>query len=827
MTDDDFKRASLRGRGWKILRGQEQPTDDFHEHPPSADEAGDISLTDEEAEEILAAGPPALGMLQPHTPEFPEVEPEHDLVYDESEQPVFAPSTAPVSEAFSSDEVDDFLAAGPPSIGMMQPHTPEFPDPLESSSSGPASDDELPLPDLDSYEFELLPTEDEPPATSDEGDTDVLSAFDPSAETAGDIKASGTVLDSYTTELNQVPPAAPDLEPRTESAAFDGLSSDDMQVPQPPEDVGFAPATDAPPEDVAFDAVSGPEHPPEDDFEPYTPTVESLFPEEPVTYEAANPESFGLTTGPGAEIDRPESAPPYEPAVESLFDDLEEPDEEPPYELHTTQPDEPITVDDEAEADLFDLPEFDDFAGSPDHPPDETYIAEPLPQSPTQKPPAFEPAYEDSFTKVQASAEPPETLEQSGEALPIGEDEQISRVDLRGQQRALPQPVQRLIPENPETATSSSEVPGRLPDEQLDVTPPIDEPLPPEGVGAMRGDTERMEAIPLVEDIDRPPIKALRGLSPQAKLEVDRHVIPRTPETRESAILTDFRGTHGDGTGGIYGLGEFVEADGTLKSPFGEPKPRQPAAELFLPTQPADPDLLGQFVDNKRLNDVWEMIEELQEAVAERAIVDHSRADIYQKELLRASDLLLQSRQNYDDARAIALRVRADLKRDRRIQEDINRWRPQIVWYITVWGIVLVILGLLSGFVNDFAEEILEMPFVGAAYLPSIFGAAGGLFFAYTTLNKHTSIQRDFDPIHVPWYMLAPLVGMLMGFMAFLIWAASVATTFDTDLTDPSPLVWLLAFAAGINQNWVINRLRTLRGSIGNQDDEDAEVKRT
>jgi hypothetical protein len=119
------------------------------------------------------------------------------------------------------------------------------------------------------------------------------------------------------------------------------------------------------------------------------------------------------------------------------------------------------------------------------------------------------------------------------------------------------------------------------------------------------------------------------------------------------------------------------------------------------------------------------------------------------------------------------------------------------------------------------------MPFVGAAYLPSIFGAAGGLFFAYTTLNKHTSIQRDFDPIHVPWYMLAPLVGMLMGFMAFLIWAASVATTFDTDLTDPSPLVWLLAFAAGINQNWVINRLRTLRGSIGNQDDEDTEVKRS
>lgn len=326
------------------------------------------------------------------------------------------------------------------------------------------------------------------------------------------------------------------------------------------------------------------------------------------------------------------------------------------------------------------------------------------------------------------------------------------------------------------------------------------------------------EGIPLLEDLQRPTPVNLQVQHPVT--ERMRDLIPDQPETAADARQP---GPYVDqeGLGGIVPLQpatvlqEAVQEAKNLPSPFGER--RRPAVEqLFSVTQSPDPDLLATLVDDGRLYELWNMIEILQEEIAERPALKPSRADTYQKELLQASDLLLQSRENYDDARAVVFRIRADLRRDDEITADIERYNPVLMTYIISWFIALVVLGLLSNSFSDVLEDI-DAGFFANAFTPALFGAAGGLFLAYTTLNRHVAILRDFDRAHIWWYFSSPFIGALMGFMTYTLWIAMVVTTTtqDTgnveDLIGLPAVVWVLAFIGGLQQNWVIGRLRAMR----------------
>ncbi len=423
---------------------------------------------------------------------------------------------------------------------------------------------------------------------------------------------------------------------------------------------------------------------------------------------------------------------------------------------------------------------------------------------------------QDAYVTQPLDQEVPE-ISATDEALPLVEtgDTATNVVQLEGQSRQTREGVQALIPDAPERPAQLSEMP------ESPMAASADQPFRSEGVGPVG---QRNEGIPLIEDIDHPRMVDLDGALHSVKGVAS--LIPTAPETPADDLGPDLVVVadegHIKGSGGIYGLGmrTMPQAE-LLESPFGRPVPRQRSEELFGPTGSADPVILDQLVDDAQIQQAWQAIKDLQEAIADQPPLDRTRTDTYQQELLRASELLLQSRENYDDSRAILYRVRTDFRRDQQIEADVIRFRPLLLKYLLGWSIALVVLAFFKGFINDVADSI-EAPFLAAAYLPALFGAAGGLFLAYSTLNKHTTVRRDFDSIHVPWYLFTPLIGILMGFLTFLLAVVGVATTVTQDLTDPDTLeqwpvaIWLLAFAAGMQQNWVIQRLRVLRGESNN-----------
>lgn len=280
-----------------------------------------------------------------------------------------------------------------------------------------------------------------------------------------------------------------------------------------------------------------------------------------------------------------------------------------------------------------------------------------------------------------------------------------------------------------------------------------------------------------------------------------------------------------DGSGGMVTVDDLIDEARLqpLSEPFAsQPAARPPASEIFKPDpqeQRPDSKLLNMFVTSQRLRELWNQIEALQEEVIQNVRADRSATDAYQQDLLYASSLLMQKPANYDDARQIMYRVRADLKREQRVAEDIRIYRPRLYIYSIVWLIgVLVLIGFDKRF-RDLMPD--ELPILNLAYMPILFGTFGALCNGIMALHQHTTIKRDFDPVHVGWYIINPLIGGLLGLIVFIFFVVVGSSFTPTLMTDTSfansqspAVIWLLGFIVGWQQNILFRLLNRFLSGV-------------
>jgi len=221
----------------------------------------------------------------------------------------------------------------------------------------------------------------------------------------------------------------------------------------------------------------------------------------------------------------------------------------------------------------------------------------------------------------------------------------------------------------------------------------------------------------------------------------------------------------------------------------------------------AERDLTDLLVDDEKIRQLSAQIEALQEDLVSRAEGDSHASELYLNDLLQAAGLLRASRANYDEARALVYRVRADLTRTRRVEADIRRYRPRLVAYYVLWVIVLVGLFLLKARAVELADR-LGAGSVAAFYHPILFGAAGALISSLFALDRHTAKLRDFDPVHTSSYLVNPLLGGAIGALMFAL--ASLANEdllHDDAQTAEYAITYLLCLVAGMNQHHLLRRL--------------------
>ncbi|MCC7209750.1 MAG: hypothetical protein IT323_20750 [Anaerolineae bacterium] len=259
---------------------------------------------------------------------------------------------------------------------------------------------------------------------------------------------------------------------------------------------------------------------------------------------------------------------------------------------------------------------------------------------------------------------------------------------------------------------------------------------------------------------------------------------------------------------------------------------RRSAREVIRPDDSANRGMLRRFVTPQRQAELWAQLEALQEEVVQQVQAVRKPTDAYQQDLLFATSLLLQSPANYEEARQIVYRVRADLQRERRVLADVSRYRPRLLAYNVLW---LVLAFLLIGADPWFRAMIpSSIPILKMALLPMLFGILGATFNGLSALHEHTTIRRDFDPIHVSWYVLNPLGGALTGLVVFIFFVVTGSTftpnlATQVELADAqAPLViWLLAFIVGWQQNVLFTLLNRFLKSFAADARLNGEVRRT
>ncbi|PJF35567.1 MAG: hypothetical protein CUN49_09900 [Candidatus Thermofonsia Clade 1 bacterium] len=260
-----------------------------------------------------------------------------------------------------------------------------------------------------------------------------------------------------------------------------------------------------------------------------------------------------------------------------------------------------------------------------------------------------------------------------------------------------------------------------------------------------------------------------------------------------------------------------------LSEPFAIlPFSRLPASQVIAPSKPGNPELQRRYIKEKDLTELWAKITELQERVVNSVRADRTNTDAYQRDLLYARTLLLEADANFEEAYQVYYMVKADLEREMRVAADIRRYRLPLVVYHLVWLIATVLaIGLDDRFRALIPESVSIMKL---AWLPILSGVFGALFNGLMAIHEHTTVRRDFDPTHVTWYLINPIIGGMLGLVVFILFVVSASTFTANLITRPeselqsSLVIWLLAFIVGWQQNIVIQLLnRFLKSLTPNQ----------
>ncbi|HQA69515.1 MAG TPA: hypothetical protein PK801_14415, partial [Aggregatilineales bacterium] len=217
-----------------------------------------------------------------------------------------------------------------------------------------------------------------------------------------------------------------------------------------------------------------------------------------------------------------------------------------------------------------------------------------------------------------------------------------------------------------------------------------------------------------------------------------------------------------------------------------------------------DPALERLLITQERIDALWDEINDTYNVVIMDVRGYYRTTEAAIADLKRARELLLAGEAHFDNAEQLVKSVKARL----RLEEKVRQWsRTRGTWlaiYLITWLMVLAGATLMSSRVFEAATQLVPQ-WMAATFLPALYGGLGGVVGALWVLIKHIVKERDFDPIHTPWYILNPFMGVALGAITYFLLRASalILGTSPVSLGDPSEQfgLYFLAIVVGFNQN--------------------------
>lgn len=465
----------------------------------------------------------------------------------------------------------------------------------------------------------------------------------------------------------------------------------------------------------------------------------------------------------------------------------------------TTSPEEP-TLENEREADIEGLlgeeaelagPELDaDLAKAFG---EEAMAMEPVPPTPA--------------TPAAVSAPPRarEIISPPLEVPPSAEPRKVS-VTLKVEEPSIPAAA---------PAPKAEEVPPTPTYPPVSPAPRVETPPPPEMPARLREEA----AYGLPPDIPEPAPAEAAPTTPTGRPLVSPYDQP-PPEIKPGGYLMEHPVALDEGAGLPTGA---VPQKERARAEYAEERPPQISLEISERT------VLGRLGE-KRLQDLFKEIDALVVEAAQVLSVDKGLEEALS--LLRdARDISLETPRQFDEAEYRVARVRAMLERKR----NIGRWSLiygypvllyQILWFLLLLGSLLFdhslavfIANLTKTTFTDMAS--LSMEHIFPLWNTMAWGGIGGVVGSLYSLYWHAAVEQDFDKQYLMWYIVQPIMGVILGGIVYLIIAsgfisiqvlAGQATDFsEAAQTMANPAIKafhsVVAVVAGFRQRFVYEML--------------------
>jgi hypothetical protein len=220
-----------------------------------------------------------------------------------------------------------------------------------------------------------------------------------------------------------------------------------------------------------------------------------------------------------------------------------------------------------------------------------------------------------------------------------------------------------------------------------------------------------------------------------------------------------------------------------------------------------------------------QQIDDLYKQVATEFSSPPEKAERALSLLREARQVLLETPEEYVAAEYRTMQVRAMLDRVRESRKQSGYYGPRILAYESVW-LVILLAGLI--FAAPFAGWLTRIAQSGVAneqamlsiypiFNTMIWGGIGGVVGALYSLWWHISEQQDFDRHYLTWYLVQPLLGLVLGGIVYLLMAGGFLLL-QVNLQDPNAstaarlLPYLTAVLAGFRQNFVYEQFNRLIG---------------
>lgn len=432
--------------------------------------------------------------------------------------------------------------------------------------------------------------------------------------------------------------------------------------------------------------------------------------------------------------------------------------------------------------------------------------------------------------EVRAGAPPIESLSaiQAPELIETGASRSIGAGDVRtvtaGPLPAGPAPMPALdeaidVPSPIADApiVSAVEPTAPLPLEPSPVTPPTPAPVAPAPEPAPTGPAvvTTQPAAPVGDAGAQPPAQPAQ---------------PAPQPTRIGAVIID-TGTPaatGEAIAGVGPAGELILAEPAIPGqrdvmPPG-PGVRPAQQPLPMPQQFADDQ---KTIIINRLNNVFEagwqkalhsQIDDLYKQVATEFSSPPANADRMLTMLQEARQILIESPENYVSAEYRLMQVRSTVSRMAESRRQGSRYGPRILVYEIAW-LALFLVGLV--FATSVTSLLTRTVNLTGATANDVFpfwntlmwGGIGGIVGALYALWWHVSDQQDFDRHFTMWYLVQPIMGLVLGGIVFLLLTGGflLLQIQPTDANAGARLLpYLTAVLAGFRQNFIYSQFDRL-----------------